>query len=111
VNVLGIETSCDETAAAVVGVEHLTLELTAGGLATTGRDRRRWLRAGHEQHHLIDPATGAPAETDVLRVTVVAGDAVEAEVAAKSLFLGGTPGVPGVVVTADGRTMLVGGLA
>jgi FAD:protein FMN transferase len=94
-----------------IGVEHLTLELTAGGLATTGRDRRRWLRAGREQHHLIDPTTGAPAETDVLRVTVVASDAVEAEVAAKSLFLGGTPGVPGVVVTADGRTTLVGGLA
>ena len=93
-----------------IGVEGFTLELTAGGLATTGRDRRRWRRGGREQHHLIDPATGAPARTDVLRVTVVAGDAVEAEVAAKSLFLGGEPGLPGVVVTDDGRTRLVGGL-
>ncbi len=94
-----------------VGVEHLTLELTAGGIATTGRDRRRWQRGGREHHHLIDPRTGAPAETELLRVTVVASDAVEAEFAAKSLFLGGKPDVPAVLVTEDGRTTLVGGLA
>jgi FAD:protein FMN transferase len=94
-----------------VGVEHLTLELSYGAIATSGRDRRRWLRGGSEQHHLIDPATGAPARTDVLRVTVVAGDAVEAEVAAKSLYLGGSPDVPGVIVRESGQTTLVGGLS
>jgi thiamine biosynthesis lipoprotein len=93
-----------------IGIEDITVELTAGGVATTGRDRRRWRRGGLEQHHLIDPATGAPARTDVLRVTVVAGDAVEAEVAATSLFLGGMPEHPGVVVRDDGRTTIVGGL-
>ena len=72
-----------------VGVEDVTLELTRGGLATSGRDRRRWLRGGREQHHLIDPRTGAPASTPFLRVTVVAEDAVEAEVQAKNVFLGG----------------------
>jgi thiamine biosynthesis lipoprotein len=72
-----------------IGVEDLTLELENGGLATTGRDRRRWLRGGTEQHHLIDPRTGAPASTELLRVTVVARDAVEAEVQAKHVFLGG----------------------
>ncbi len=76
-----------------VGVETadgaLTLELAGAALATSGRDRRRWRRGGRELHHLIDPRTGAPAETDLLRVTVVAPDAVEAEVAAKSLFLAG----------------------
>lgn len=103
-----------------VGVEHLTLELSAGGLATSGRDRRRWRRGGRELHHLIDPETGEPARTDVLRVTVVAGDAVDAEVAAKSLFLAGADraaaeadaaGTPAVVVAEDGRTLLAGGLA
>jgi FAD:protein FMN transferase len=72
-----------------IGVEDLTLELENGGLATTGRDRRRWLRGGAAQHHLIDPRTGAPASTELLRVTVVAADAVEAEVQAKHVFLGG----------------------
>jgi FAD:protein FMN transferase len=93
-----------------IGIEHLTVELTRGGVATSGRDRRVWRRSGCEQHHLIDPSTGLPARSHVLRVTVVAGDAVEAEVAAKSVFLGGSPTLPGVVVTDDGCTTIVGGL-
>jgi thiamine biosynthesis lipoprotein len=103
-----------------VGVEAMTLELREGGLATSGRDRRRWRRDGRELHHLIDPSTGEPADTDVMRVTVIASDAVDAEVAAKSLFLAGSEraiaeadaaGMPAVVVTEDGRTLLAGGLS
>jgi thiamine biosynthesis lipoprotein len=107
-----------------VGVETadgtLTLELRDGALATSGRDRRRWRRAGEELHHVIDPRTGRPAESDVLRVTVVASDAVEAEVVATSLFLAGAEraaveaneaGVPAVIVSDAGRTILAGGLA
>ena len=41
-----------------VGVGALTLGLERGGVATSGRDRRRWRRGGAEQHHLIDPRTG-----------------------------------------------------
>ena len=74
-----------------VGVETadgcLTLELSSGALATSGRDRRRWRRNGRELHHLIDPKTGTPSDSDLLRLTVVASDAVEAEVWAKALFL------------------------
>jgi thiamine biosynthesis lipoprotein len=100
--------------------EPLTLELRGAGLATSGRDRRRWRRNGRELHHLIDPATGEPAESDVVRVTVVADDAVDAEVKAKSLFLAGArnavaeadaEGIPAVVVTEGGSTLLAGGLA
>lgn len=98
----------------------ITLELESGAIATSGRDRRRWRRAGEAQHHLIDPSTGAPARSDLLRVTVVASDAVEAEVWAKALFLAGEGdaaqeadalGLPTVLVTEDGRTTLCGGLA
>jgi thiamine biosynthesis lipoprotein len=98
-----------------VGVEGLTLELSSGALATSGRDRRRWRRGGRELHHVIDPMTGAPAETDLLRITVLAGDATEAEVLATWLFIAGeeeaaASGVPCVLVTADGRVRLEGGL-
>ena len=102
-----------------VGVEtadgSLTLELSAGGLATSGRDRRVWRRNGRELHHLIDPRTGAPAESDLVRVTVVAGDAVDAEVAAKDLFFAGAQEasqseLAAVLVTEDGRTVLTGAL-
>jgi FAD:protein FMN transferase len=97
----------------------LTLELTSGALATSGRDRRRWRRGGCELHHLIDPATGRPAAGDVDRATVVASDAVIAEVWAKALFLaGGEAGgaeadvlrLPSVFVLTDGSIRLAGGL-
>ena len=95
--------------------ETLTLGLERGGLATSGRDRRTWRRAGDEQHHLIDPATGRPAVTDLLRVTAVGRDAVDAEVLAKTLLLGGfgaalAAAVPAVLVSGDGRTTRTGGL-
>jgi len=106
-----------------VGLEtgdgELTLELSSGALATSGRDRRRWRRNGQELHHLIDPGTGVPADRDLLRVTLVGPDAVAAEVWAKALFLVGSEaaageadvlGFPCVLVTTDGRTRLAGGL-
>lgn len=96
----------------------LTLSITSGGLATSGRDRRRWSRDGRERHHLIDPATLHPAEDGPLRVTVAAETATAAEVSAKSIFLAGDAaerqadraGVPAVIVWGDGSVVLAGGL-
>jgi FAD:protein FMN transferase len=64
-----------------------------------------------EAHHLIDPATGSPARTDVVRATVFAATAAEAEALATAAFLGAELDVPRVLVLADGRTIVAGGLA
>jgi thiamine biosynthesis lipoprotein len=88
-----------------------TLELSSGAIATSGRDRRCWQQGGSPMHHLIDPRTSRPAETELLRVTVAAGCAAEAEVLAKAAFLGAPVGCPRALVFADGRTVLAGGLA
>jgi thiamine biosynthesis lipoprotein len=102
------------------GHGRLTLELSGGALATSGSDRRTWKRAGRVLHHLIDPRTGAPAVTDIVRITVVTEDAVDAEVYATALFLAGADaaataadaaGIPAVIVGSDGTTLLAGGLA
>jgi len=42
------------------------------------------------RHHLIDPRTGAPSDTDVSLATVVAGEAWMAEVLAKAVVLAGS---------------------
>ena len=60
------------------GARLATLQLNDGGVATSGRDRRRF-GPGRSLHHLIDPETGAPAVRGPLAVTVVADDAAEAE--------------------------------
>jgi len=61
--------------------------LAAGAIATSGRDYRRWQRAGQQFHHLIDPRTGRPAVTDVLTATAIAPTGWEAEMAAKVVLL------------------------
>lgn len=65
------------------------LYLPAGALATSAVTRRRWQQAGRERHHLIDPRTGEPAETDWRSVTVIAPHAAQAEAYAKALLLAG----------------------
>ena len=64
--------------------------LARGALATSGIGKRSWLDArGRPAHHLLDPATGAPAFTGVVQATAVAPTAVEAEARAKAAVLAG----------------------
>jgi thiamine biosynthesis lipoprotein len=60
-----------------------------GGVATSGISRRSWRRGRQTVHHLIDPRTGAPARTGIQTVTVTSPTAMQAEVAATALFVGG----------------------
>lgn len=69
------------------GKDFDSLHVKHGGVASSGKDRRNWKRNGHLQHHIINPNTGLPVETDVLRVTVVAPTVMEAEAAAKTAFI------------------------
>ena len=64
--------------------------LNEGGIATSGRDYRRWLKGDQWQHHIIDPRTGEPAATDLLSATVIAGDVMEAEAWAKTAIILGS---------------------
>ncbi len=60
------------------------------GVATSSTDRRRWMQGDLLRHHIIDPHTGQPAESDVVSATIVAPTAVEAEAAAKSVLIRGS---------------------
>ncbi|NJP05003.1 MAG: FAD:protein FMN transferase [Chloroflexaceae bacterium] len=64
--------------------------LDHGAVASSGRDYRRWQRNGQWQHHIIDPRTAQPAQTDVLSATVVGPSATAAEVAAKMVLILGS---------------------
>jgi thiamine biosynthesis lipoprotein len=69
------------------GTDLEVLYLKRCGIASSGKDRRNWHRNGLIHHHIINPLTGQPAETDLLRVTVVAPTVMEAEAAAKAAFI------------------------
>lgn len=94
------------------------IDLRRGAVATSGRDHRRWKTGDRWHHHLIDPRTGEPAETDVLTATVVAPSAARADVAAKVVFLLGCnagldwaelQGLEALVVRADGECVTTPG--
>jgi FAD:protein FMN transferase len=92
------------------------VRVTRGALATSGKTRRRWIRAGVWQHHLIDPRTGSPAVTRWEEVTVSAATCLQADVAAKAAFLLGDHGpewlnrhgLAGRFLGGDGETILNG---
>jgi thiamine biosynthesis lipoprotein len=66
-------------------------------------------------HHVIDPRTGLPAQTDIVTATVVAGTAVQAEAYAKAVMILGShtgmkwleeqEGVAGLLVHQSGEIL------
>jgi thiamine biosynthesis lipoprotein len=96
------------------------LGIARGAVATSTTLRRRWHVEGEVRHHLIDPATDRPSESDVTFATVIAGHAWSAEVLAKALVLHGSPmpldlvganGAAALTVDRDGRVAASPGLA
>ena len=86
-----------------------SVALRRGALATSGSTKRRWLRGGHVQHHLIDPRTFRPAATPWSQVTACGATCLAADIAAKAGFLLGDrgpawldgEGIPARFLTAD----------
>lgn len=105
--IVAIEDPCDGTAIGRIALDD-------GAIATSSRLRRAWRNGERDSHHLIDPATGLPADSSVVSTTVVAGMGWWAEVLSKAAFLAplsasaallesqGTP----ALVTLDGGGML-----
>jgi thiamine biosynthesis lipoprotein len=95
------------------------LALDAGGVATSGRNARRF-GPGRSLHHLIDPETGESALAGPLTVTVVAPDPVAAEVHATTLAIAGPaearehvtarPGISALYVPQVGPVIPIGRL-
>jgi thiamine biosynthesis lipoprotein len=82
------------------------LRLRDGAVATSSITARRW--AGG--HHLINPRTARPADTDLLSVTALAPTVVQAEVAAKvALILGHEAGLDWLTAQPDVEAVLIDG--
>ncbi len=87
------------------GVDAAWLRVQDAAVATSSIVTRRW----NGGHHLIDPRTGSPAETNLLSVTTLAPTAAEAEVAAKVvLVLGRVPGLAWLAEQPDVEALLAG---
>ena len=110
--VLGLPPTAEHWQLAVPGRERFwTIPLRQGAVATSGIAHRHWWQGQTLRHHLLDPRTGLPAQSDLWSVTVVADRCEQAEVAAKVAFiLGSKPGadflrrhrIAGLLVREDG---------
>jgi thiamine biosynthesis lipoprotein len=96
---------------------HWTIPLRNGAIATSTIARRNWRQGDTARHHLIDPATGEPAQSDILSATVVAPYCRQAEVGAKvALLLGArasvrfleTSGLAGLLIPTTGDYLTAG---
>ena len=66
------------------------LVVSGGGVATSSTRSRRWVHAGQERHHLIDPRLSAQSSTDLATVTVIARSGWIAEAHATAALLAGS---------------------
>jgi thiamine biosynthesis lipoprotein ApbE len=95
----------------------VTVAIRHGGLASSGTAARQWSRGGQTLHHLIDPATGGPAETCWRTVSVAATSCLEANIASTASVILGTKapqwldgfGLAARLVTTEGFSVNVGG--
>lgn len=92
-----------------------SVALTDASAVTSGTYERVLEVGGRRYHHMIDPLTGHPFDTDLASVTIVAGSSTTADLWATIAQAGGlaagharvssAPGVEAVLVTADGRVV------
>jgi thiamine biosynthesis lipoprotein len=93
------------------------ITLRSGGLATSSTTVRRWHTAAGGAHHLLDPATGAPADVVWRTASVTAASCLDANIASTATIVRGeravpwleSLGLPSRLVAADGTVRHVAG--
>lgn len=94
-----------------------SVRIESGGVATSSTTVRRWERGGASLHHIIDPATGEPAQSPWQTVTVAAASCLAANTASTAAIVLGErapgwlarQGLPARLASADGQVTLVAG--
>ena len=94
-----------------------SITIRSGAVATSSTMVRRWMRLGVERHHIVDPATGRPADGPWRTATIVAVDCVAANAAATGAIVKGPDAVawlsgldlPARLVAHDGAVVHLGG--
>ncbi len=98
-----------------------TLSVGQTAVVTSGGYQRYFDADGVRYIHILDPATGRPADNDLLSVTVVTADGARADALSTALFVLGAEGaleycaahedVELVLITEDDRVIVTDGLA
>jgi thiamine biosynthesis lipoprotein len=85
----GWSIQASEDSSAPIDDKEEAVRITSGGIATSSTTVRRWTRGGVVLHHIIDPATGLPADSCWRTATVVAATCVDANIASTAAIVMG----------------------
>jgi len=93
------------------------IAIREGGLATSSTRARKWQRGGDLMHHILDPRTGRPADSSWRTVSVVAANALDANIASTAAVIRGPLavgwlsrlGLAARLVALDGTVTTLGG--
>ncbi len=99
----GIRDPNGDAAASICAVQ-----LYGKTMATTGGYERYFEEDGVRYHHVLDPQTGWPADSDLLSVTVISEDGALADYLSTSLFVLGKETVLSCLDRADFQLIAVG---
>ncbi|TCP52184.1 thiamine biosynthesis lipoprotein [Tumebacillus sp. BK434] len=83
------------------------LNLRHGAVATSSTYKRRWQKGARWLHHLLDPRTGRPTDSEIVSATVVAPSAVQADVWAKTVLLLGADAGTDFIRQRGARAVLI----
>lgn len=97
-----------------------TVSLADGSVVTSGVYERAFEKDGVLYHHILDPRTGFPAQTDLVSATVVAQSSLDADGFTTALVIMGAdralafvesdPALEAVLVTVDGDVLATSGI-
>ena len=97
-----------------------TIAVGQTAVVTSGGYQRYFEQDGKTYIHILDPATGLPADNDLLSVTVVTADGARADALSTALFVMGPEraldyaaaheDVDAVLITKDGRVLVTAGI-
>jgi FAD:protein FMN transferase len=113
----GWQIKVTDDSAAPASAPGQTVTITSGGLATSSTTVRTWERGNCRVHHIINPATGAPATSCWRTVSVASGTCTDANTASTAAIIrgGAAPGwlhdlgLPARLVRHDGTAVTTAG--
>lgn len=96
-----------------------SIQLKDSAISTSGDYQRFFIRDGKRYHHILDPETGFPAESDLISATVIAPEGYMADGLSTAVFILGaekgielleSKGLGGVLVNAEKKMYLTNNL-
>ncbi len=99
------------------GAYFTTVSVSDSSVVTSGSYQRFFIEDGVAYHHILDPATGRPADSDILSVSLVMDDSTMADALTTALFVMGSTdaatfcrqwGLSAVILTGNGEEIRIG---